>query len=200
MRSGSKVSGKELLQSPERHGPARPDGGRAGRRVTKLLCNDGKQNPDITCTSPHDVAPHWFTSPPAAADNQRVEFRGLPVRDEFPGLSRGRPSRGAVPNHSTQPYGSKQTAPSCRSPAITQPQANSSPNPPLQSATHTARPGRGAPDVQRKSYRAALPHRPLHPPRRRPPPGPPYPRVPAMGRKQTSAGHPGLVSTQPIAR
>jgi len=27
MRSGSKVSGKELLQSPERHGPTRPDGG-----------------------------------------------------------------------------------------------------------------------------------------------------------------------------
>ena len=49
MRSGSKVSGKELLQSPERHGPARPDGGRAGRRVTKLLCNDGKQNPDNSC-------------------------------------------------------------------------------------------------------------------------------------------------------
>ena len=51
MRSGSKVSGKELLQSPERHGPARPDRGRAGRRVTKLLCNDGKQNPDNSCTN-----------------------------------------------------------------------------------------------------------------------------------------------------
>ena len=51
MRSGSKVSGKELLQSPERHGPARPDRGRAGRRVTKLLCNDGKQNPDISSTA-----------------------------------------------------------------------------------------------------------------------------------------------------
>ena len=50
MRSGSKVSGKELLQSPERHGLARPDRGRAGRRVTKLLCNDGKQNPDNSCS------------------------------------------------------------------------------------------------------------------------------------------------------
>ena len=62
---------------------------------------------------------------PAAADDERVEFRGLPVRDEFRGLSRGRPFRGAVPNHSTQPKGSQQAAPSCLSPAITGPWANS---------------------------------------------------------------------------
>ena len=84
---------------------------------------------------------------PAAADDERVEFRGLPVRDEFRGLSRGRPFRGAVPNHSTQPKGSQQAAPSCLSPAITELWANPSPKSLLPRTTHPAYPKQRAPDA-----------------------------------------------------
>ena len=47
MRSGSKVSGKELLQSPERHGPTRPDGGPPSWASPKTLVTMGTK-PDIS--------------------------------------------------------------------------------------------------------------------------------------------------------
>ena len=63
-----------------------------------------------------------------------------------------------------------------------------------------------APDRRAAPHRAAPPCRPLRPPRRRPPPGLPYPRVPAIGRKQTSlpgdasAGHPRASTLSPIGQ
>jgi len=66
------------------------------------------------------------------------------VRDEFRGLSRGRPFRGAVPNHSTKPRGFKQTVPGCLSPAIAESRANPRPKPLLPCTTHAPTPN-GAP-------------------------------------------------------
>ena len=62
------------------------------------------------------------------------------------------------------------------------------------------------PPTDAQPHRAAPPCRPFRPPRRRPPPGLPYPRVPAIGRKQTSlpgdasAGHPRASTLSPIGQ
>jgi hypothetical protein len=70
--------------------------------------------------------------------------------------------------------------------------------PQAHTTTSEAAPDRRVGSLTAQPY----PIRPLHPPRRRPPPGPPYPRVPALGWKQTSlpgdasTGHPRASSPQ----
>ena len=67
------------------------------------------------------------------------------MRDEFRGLSRGRPFRGAAPNQSKQPQGSKRAAPSCLSPAITEQWAIPRQKPPLPPTARAVSPERSAP-------------------------------------------------------